>query len=140
MILLDSDRLSVLLEERDFRNPQFKARLQATTDDLAIPIICIEEQLRGWLAKINSVPDAQRQIIPYRRLKRAFTLLRQWPIADWDDASAANFIQLKHLRHRIGTQDLKIACTALANDALLLSANLRDFQQVPGLKVADWLI
>jgi hypothetical protein len=27
----------------------------------------------------------------------------------------------------------------LAQDALLLSANLRDFEQLPGLKVEDWL-
>jgi tRNA(fMet)-specific endonuclease VapC len=40
---------------------------------------------------------------------------------------------------RIGTQDLKIAAIALANDALLLSANVRDFQKVPGLRVENWL-
>ncbi len=34
--------------------------------------------------------------------------------------------------------DLKIAATALVQNALLLSANLRDFQQVPGLHVEDW--
>jgi tRNA(fMet)-specific endonuclease VapC len=34
---------------------------------------------------------------------------------------------------------LKIAAIAIANDALLLSANLRDFEQVPGLRVEDWL-
>ena len=38
-----------------------------------------------------------------------------------------------------GTQDLKIASTAIAQDALLLSANLRGFEQVPGLNVEDWL-
>jgi tRNA(fMet)-specific endonuclease VapC len=34
--------------------------------------------------------------------------------------------------------DLKIASIVLANQATLLSANLRDFQQVPGLQVEDW--
>ncbi len=42
-------------------------------------------------------------------------------------------------RIRISTMDLKIATIGLVNDALLLSANLRDFQQVPGLRVEDWL-
>jgi hypothetical protein len=36
-------------------------------------------------------------------------------------------------------QDLKIAAIALTHDSLLLSANLRDFEQVPGLQVEDWL-
>jgi tRNA(fMet)-specific endonuclease VapC len=35
--------------------------------------------------------------------------------------------------------DLKIAAIALANDALVLSANLREFGRVPGLRVEDWL-
>ena len=35
--------------------------------------------------------------------------------------------------------DLKIAAIALAHDALLLSANLRDFQAVPDLRVENWL-
>ena len=35
--------------------------------------------------------------------------------------------------------DLKIASIALVHDALVLSANRRDFQKVPGLRVEDWL-
>jgi predicted nucleic acid-binding protein len=34
---------------------------------------------------------------------------------------------------------LKIACIAIAHDAVLLSRNLGDFRQVPGLKVENWL-
>jgi tRNA(fMet)-specific endonuclease VapC len=34
--------------------------------------------------------------------------------------------------------DLKIAATALANQALLLSANRSDFERVPGLRVENW--
>jgi tRNA(fMet)-specific endonuclease VapC len=48
-------------------------------------------------------------------------------------------MRLRRLRIRIGTQDLKIAAIALSRDALLLSANLRDFQRVPGLRVENWL-
>ena len=35
--------------------------------------------------------------------------------------------------------DLKIASIALSRDATLLSGNLRHFEQVPGLRVEDWL-
>ena len=35
--------------------------------------------------------------------------------------------------------DIKIASIAIANDALVLSANLRDFELVPGLRVENWL-
>jgi len=40
---------------------------------------------------------------------------------------------------QIGTSDLKIASIALTHGATLLSANARDFSQVPGLRVEDWL-
>ena len=35
--------------------------------------------------------------------------------------------------------DLKIAAIVLARQATFLSANLRDFRQVPNLYVEDWL-
>lgn len=139
MILLDTDHLSVLLDERDARNARLKSRLKAANDTLAIPIVGVEEQLRGWLAKIHGVRDPHRQIVPYLRLIRIFTFLREWPILEWNEPAADQFSRLKSLRMRIGTQDLKIACTALAYDALLLTANLRDFEQVPDLRAEDWL-
>ncbi len=38
---------------------------------------------------------------------------------------------------RIGTMDLKTACIAMANKALLLTANRRDFEKVPGLEIRE---
>ena len=35
--------------------------------------------------------------------------------------------------------DLRIAAIARANNATLLSRNLKDFERVPELKVEDWL-
>jgi tRNA(fMet)-specific endonuclease VapC len=139
MILSDSDHLSVLLDERDVRCLSLDERLEKAQDVVALPIVCVEEQLRGWLAMIHRIHDRYRQVAPYLRLKKTFTLLRDWPIVEWNEPAADQFSRLRSLRHRIGSQDLKIACIALANDALLLSANLRDFEQVPGLRVEDWL-
>jgi len=63
---------------------------------------------------------------------RAITVL------DFDDKTAAEFERLQKLRIRIGTMDLKIAAIALANNATLLSRNIKDFSKVPNLKVEDW--
>jgi len=40
---------------------------------------------------------------------------------------------------RIGTMDLKIASIAKSLDVLLLTANEKDFSQVPGLRRENWL-
>ncbi len=65
--------------------------------------------------------------------------LGNWEIIRLDDAAADEFERLRRAGVRVGTQDLKIASIALVHDALLLSANLRHFRRVPGLRVENWL-
>ncbi len=43
-------------------------------------------------------------------------------------------------RIRIGTQDLKIAATALAKQVPVATGNRRDFARVPGLVIEDWSV
>ena len=57
---------------------------------------------------------------------------------DFNNHAAMQFEQLQKQHIRIGTMDLKIAAIAIANNATLLSRNLKDFSKVPGLKVEDW--
>ncbi|MCE7988051.1 MAG: type II toxin-antitoxin system VapC family toxin [Caldilinea sp. CFX5] len=55
------------------------------------------------------------------------------------DATAA--IQFRHLqqqRLRVGTQDLRIAAIALANNCTLVTRNRRDFERIPELRIEDW--
>ena len=47
---------------------------------------------------------------------------------DAPDPLDGQFDDLRWRKLRIGSRDLKIAATALVNDALLLSANRTDFQ------------
>jgi len=35
--------------------------------------------------------------------------------------------------------DLKTACNTIVNQTILLTANRRDFEKVPGLKFENWL-
>ena len=139
MILIDSDHLSVLLEARDDRHARLMMRIWQAPERVAVPIVVVEEHLRSWLAQIHGTKEAHRQIVPYLRLRKLIEFLIGSAIVDWNEPAADHFTHLQRLRNRIGSQDLKIACIALANDALLLSANLRDFEQVPGLRAEDWL-
>lgn len=52
---------------------------------------------------------------------------------------ADRFELLRKQRTRIDTMDLKMAAIVLDEQAILLSANLRNFGQVPRLRVEDWL-
>lgn len=139
MILLDTDHFTAVADGRHALHSQLTARLEASGEPLAIPVVSIEEQLRGWLAQVRRLADVRKQVFPYDRLLRLLETLSDWQIARWSDPAAEEFQRLRKLRVRIGTQDLKIAAIALATDSLLLSANLIDFQQVPSLRVEDWL-
>lgn len=61
-------------------------------------------------------------------------------VLDFDEKAANEFQHLRSLKIRVGTMDLKIASIAIVNNATLLSRNLRDFEQIPNLKVEDWTI
>lgn len=139
MILLDSDHLSVMLDTRDARRAYLMSRLAEAPEDCAIPIIVVEEHLRSWLAQIRRTTDVHRQVVPYLRLAKLIAYLLNATIVELNEPAADHFKRLRAARVRIGSQDLKIACIALTNDARLLSANLRDFEQVPGLRVESWL-
>jgi tRNA(fMet)-specific endonuclease VapC len=139
VILLDTDHLSVLANRRAAGHTRLAERLLAATDPPALPVVSVEEQCRGWLAQIQRVRDVRKQVEPYERLAKLFDFLAEWDIVAFDEASADAFVRLRRQRVRVGTQDLKIASIALVRQALLLSANLRDFRQVPGLRVESWL-
>jgi tRNA(fMet)-specific endonuclease VapC len=138
MILLDTDHLTVLSNRQDSRHGALLARTQASTDqEFALPIVSVEEQCRGWLAQINRMRDVHKQIPAYDRLAKLFDFLSAWDLAPFDVPAADTFKRLRREGVRIGTQDLKIAGIALVQGVLLLSANLRDFRQVPDLRVED---
>ena len=139
MILLDTDHINVLQS----RAPQAAAlteNMDASADqDFATTVITIEEQMRGWLAVIHRSNDVHRQLPAYERLVGLVDFFGRWRVARFNEAAADEFRQLRQKRVRIGAMDLKIASIALANGVLLLSANLRDFEQVPNLRVENWL-
>jgi tRNA(fMet)-specific endonuclease VapC len=56
----------------------------------------------------------------------------------FDEAAAVIFQQLRRARLRIGTMDVKIAVIVLSRNATLLTRNLVDFRQIPGLQIEDW--
>lgn len=140
MILLDTDHLTILYYTEHPRTASLKAAISVSADPrVVVSVVSIEEQFRGWMTEVARHRDVHKQIAAYDRLIALLDLLKSWEVVPFDDRSADEFKKLRQQRVRIGTQDLKIAAIALANDALLLSANLREFRAVPQLRVENWL-
>lgn len=140
MILLDSDHVTVLRYPENEKYVVLRDRMESTLGEaFATTVITLEEQMRGWLAFIAKLKDVAAQVTGYDRLLKMLDFFRSWDVVRFDARAAEVFKRLRKQGVRIGTQDPKIAAIALANDALLLSANLRDFQKVPSLRVENWL-
>ena len=139
MIILDTDIISILDAQSGVAYENLAQRLSdPQVDRVAVTIVSIEEQMRGWLSYIAASRTTARQMEGYSRLHRMIRWYQRQEVLDLDSTAADKFDQLKRARIRIGQMDLKIAAIAVSRDALLVSRNLRDFRQVPNLRVQDW--
>jgi tRNA(fMet)-specific endonuclease VapC len=139
MIILDTDHVSIFAFKDHPRYASLMDRLDRANDVVSISIVTWEEQVRGWLMEIRRSKHFHEQVFPYEKLSSLIEFFSKWQILPFTTAAAARCQSLRRERVRIGSQDLKIAAIALADDALLLSANLADFRKVPGLRVENWL-
>jgi tRNA(fMet)-specific endonuclease VapC len=58
-------------------------------------------------------------------------------ILQFDADAQSKFEEIRHRARRMAAFDLRIASIALTRDATVLTRNVRDFRQVPGLEIED---
>ena len=140
MIILDTDHISVLQHEDSSKALALLQKLDSIPpEDVATTAVTVEEQARSWLSLIGPYTDVCQQVKYYDRLMAMIDFFAGWHLLRFNESAAEEFRRLRHERVRIASTDLKIASIALVNNATLVSANLRDFEKVPGLQVEDWL-
>ena len=140
MILLDTDHLTVLKYTESERHARLHGRLLAAAPEMiGTTIVNVEEQMRGWLSAIAKERTLLRQITAYRELTDLFDFFTKVNIISMSDDTLDIFNSLCKSGIKIGSMDLKMACIAVVNNALFLTANRRDFEKVPGLRFENWL-
>ena len=138
MIILDTDALTIVQRRTGDDYRRVVHRLDAADEPVCVAIISFEEQLRGWMAFVSKARTPARLIRGYTALRMLLEDFQTRPVIDYDQSVDAEYCRLVGLKLRLGTMDLRIAATAIASDALLVSRNLSDFRRVPGLRVEDW--
>jgi tRNA(fMet)-specific endonuclease VapC len=133
MISLDTN---VVISVINLRSSSVRSRLEEVLvrgEEVKVSSIVLFE-LRYGIAK-----SARREHNASRLAD--FMTGRIEPLAfDAADAEEAGEIRatLEHEGRPIGYYDILIAAQARRRNALLVSANMREFTRVPGLRVEDW--
>ncbi len=78
-----------------------------------------------------------------RNRDRLEQLLLEFTVLPWSHTAmwhyARHFHALRQKGQTIGHMDLLIAAQALAEDATLVTNNLREFERIEGLKLENWV-
>jgi tRNA(fMet)-specific endonuclease VapC len=139
--LLDTDHLSVMQQQS---GPEFAALstriAQHPPADLALSVVSFHEQVLGCHTYLTRARTSADLIRGYAMLARLLSDYSAVAVLPFDTPAAAVFDGLLTQRIRIGTMDLRIASIALSCNLTLLTRNLRDFQQVPGLVTENWTV
>ncbi|HSI36860.1 MAG: type II toxin-antitoxin system VapC family toxin [Phycisphaerae bacterium] len=136
---LDTDHLSLLHQPDGETGRRLQLRLAALDPTSVVTtVITYEEQTRGWLAWVAKANSMSSQVEAYARLSHHLAMFCELTVLPFDAAAAVAFQRIRSVRTKVGVMDLRIASIVIANDATLLTRNLRDFRLIPGLRAEDW--
>jgi tRNA(fMet)-specific endonuclease VapC len=139
--LLDTDHISVIQQQSGPDYAALASRIAShPRTDLALSIVSFHEQVLGCHTYINRAGTAAQVVRGYGMLSRLLSDYSAVSVLPFDTAAATAFDGLVARRVRIGTMDLRIGAIALANGLILVTRNITDFRQVPGLITDDWTI
>ncbi|HLH72986.1 MAG TPA: type II toxin-antitoxin system VapC family toxin [Chloroflexota bacterium] len=128
--LLDTDICSAHMR----RPARLAHRFIQYTGRLAIPTIVLGELYAGAYKHPN----------PSRLLTAIADLLQEVSVLDFDAVCAERFgLERGTLLQQgisVSRMDLLIASVALVHDLTLVTHNTADYQNIPGLRLDDWLI
>ena len=133
--VLDTDILSLYQRGHPVVMSNVDSR---SSQELAISVITVEEELAGWYNLLRKVRDSDDLATVYQRLADAIPVLARWAILPMTRSAITRYETLKSLKLNVRKMDLRIAAIVLDHGGILVTRNLRDFQRVPGLVVEDW--
>jgi tRNA(fMet)-specific endonuclease VapC len=139
MYLFDTDHITFLRSGSGVEYVRIISRMkQHPITDFYHSTVSFHEQVLGANKVIQQAGQTVRVCDGYRLLHSYLSYYASTQLLDFDQQALAQFVALRKQKVRIGTMDLRIASIALAHDMTVLTRNLRDFQQVPGLACEDW--
>ncbi len=138
MFILDTDTFSLVFRGQD-RVTAHVAAAEAAGETVAISAVTRAEVLKGRIEYLLKAADKSHWLRAYDLLVRTEERLAKVEIVPVTEAAADHFDRPRSVKKRKKSHaDLLIACIALAHDATLVTRNVKDFQNVPNLRLENW--
>ncbi len=136
MFVVDTDTVTLLQHGHEHATDRFR---QATRE-VATTVISRLEILLGRAASVLKAANGEQLLLAQQRLEQTERYLSAVPILPVTARAAEQFDKLRENRklRKIGLADLLIASIVLSHRATLVTRNLKDFRQIPGLQVENW--
>src|SRR5207248_2604959 len=139
--LLDTDHISFLQRRSGPEYAALSARIaQNSPVDFAFSVVSFHEQVLGTHTVVIRARTTADVVRGYTLLLEILQGFQASPVLSFDAGAAAVFDGLRAQRVRIATMDLRIAAIALSRGLTLLTRNVADFSQVPGLLTENWTV
>lgn len=137
LFVLDTDTLT--LHQRGHATVCDNVALH-DSEDLAISVITVEEQLSGWYTVLRQAKSKAKLARVYAQLAACVESLSDLRVLPFSEACIDRFETLRASRLPVGSMDLRIAATVLEFGGTLISRNIRDFSLIPSLVIEDWSV
>jgi tRNA(fMet)-specific endonuclease VapC len=135
--ILDTDHVSMFQQN----HPLVVQKINSISDDkIAVTVITVQEQMKGWLNVINRYGNNDQLVWAYAGLSEAIRFFNSIQLFDFDQLAYDTYQSLRIQKIRIGTQDLRIAAITISLDGIMVTRNRKDFSKVPNLLIEDWSI
>ncbi len=136
--LLDTNIVSTFLD-RQRNSPNLTKRiLSEQPEHLFISLITIEEIMRGALGEVNRFRQKSSIINAYHEFGNLFDALHRFQILPYTDSAHQIYQAMTPEQKRVGTQDCRIAATAISLGYVVVTVNISDFYKIGGVIIEDW--
>lgn len=133
--LLDSDSASLAFRG----NERIRTRIrQASSPGVWLSAIAAEEIMQGTLGSINKHRDKAGSLAAYQLFLDAVESICEYRVHPYTAEAALVYASFPASVKRVGTQDCRIAASAIAAGWVVVTANTRHFSQIPGVQVEGW--
>ena len=136
MIVFDSDIFTLFA----YGHEKVKKRYDEADDAFAVTVITWIEILKGRTDNLLKAANEKELHVAAERMRHTLTVLNDFAVLPVDDAAVAQFGKLS--RHKklakMRRADMLIACIVLGHKARLVTRNLKDYKDVPGLRLENW--